>query len=73
MDPIGTVRRVTHGEKVSVWVRMAPGYPDDQFADTEYTCIHAADPGLVGSRCGTAFVAQAPIIGTVPGSPAALS
>lgn len=71
MDPIGTVRRKMDDQGASVWVRMDPGYPDNEFADTEYTCISSTIPGVVAARLGARVVEQFPAIGAVPGTPAA--
>ena len=71
-DPIGTVRREDHkpGPGNSIFVRLDPGYPDNEFADTEWTCIYSTEPGSIGQRTGESICAVSKIIGVVPGSPA---
>lgn len=70
MDPIGTVRQQrTVTEATAIWIRMDPGYPDNQLADTEYTCIRSTAPEIFpGDRCGVAHVEQCVVIGVVPGT-----
>lgn len=68
-DPIGTVRREDHDEGHSIWVRQDPGYPDNCFYDTDWTCIWST-VGKSGDRIGEEIVARSTVIGQVPGSPA---
>jgi hypothetical protein len=74
MDPIGMVRRENHGVfQYSIWLRMDPGYPDNQLTDTEWTCIWSTSEGNIGTRLGAGAVERTdhPIIGTIDGTPAA--
>ena len=72
MDPIGTIRRETHDAGHSIWVRMDPGYPDNQLVDTEWTCIWSTAPGNIAERLGSPIIEQDknPIIGQVRDTPA---
>lgn len=73
LDPIGTVRQENHHDGgSSIWVRQDPGYPDNQFGSTEWTCIHSIAPGNIGARMGAHQIElpQHPVIGQVPGTPA---
>lgn len=70
MDPIGTVRREEHEGGYSIWVRQDPGYPDSEFAETEWTCIHSTAPGNIGCRTGNGIAEKSEIVDTVFGTPA---
>jgi len=72
MDPIGTVRRQDHKSEpgVSIWIRMNPSYPDNQFTDTEWTCIWSTANNWIGVRSGDDLIDFSEVIGTVPGTPA---
>lgn len=68
-DPIGTIRREGYDGGHSIWVRMDPGYPDNQFADTEWTCIWSTTEKNIGERLGSA-VEEFHLLGGVAATPA---
>jgi hypothetical protein len=72
MDPVGTVRQESHEDGGhSIWIRQDPGYPDNQFMRTEWTCIWSTVPCNIGDRCGNEVTKDSTVIGQVPGTPAA--
>jgi hypothetical protein len=75
-NPIGTIRRETLDDGgYSIWIRMDPGYPDNQLTDTEWTCVWSTASGNIGTRMGTDVIEdQLPeaskVIGQIPDTPA---
>lgn len=66
-DPIGTVRREDYAVGYSVWLRFSPSAS----IGNEWTCVHSTDWRHVESTLPHVDVAAFPVIGVVPGTPAA--
>src|SRR5436305_1392650 len=72
MDPIGTLRREEHEDGYTLWARMDPGYPDNQFTDTEWTAIWSTAPGNISARRGDKAVQEFPVFGRISGTPSVI-
>jgi len=66
-DPIGTVRREDFESGHSIWVRL----DSDATPGNEWSCVWSAYWSNIGCTRSPAAVADDPIIGAVPGTPAA--
>ncbi|WP_027930737.1 hypothetical protein [Amycolatopsis thermoflava] len=71
-DPIGTIRREDHyhGDGYSIWARI---HHADYRRNEEWTCVWSTAEGNVGERLRAAVieVAEVPVVGAIPGTPAA--
>lgn len=65
-DLIGTLRREERHGGFALYVH---GGSDS--GGTAWVVIHSSEPGILGDRMDHSFVAEFPVIGTVPGTPAA--
>lgn len=76
-DLIGTIRREEHEGGFSIWAKVAQAQvimPNNQtIVAAEWLCIHSTAPGNCGERLNHRLVkrASSPIVGSVPGTPAA--
>jgi hypothetical protein len=64
-DPVGTLRREEKGGGFAVYVKA--GSP----AGGTWVLIHTSEPGVLADRFPDGFVAGFPVVGSVPGTPAA--
>lgn len=67
-DEIGTVRREDYDAGHSIWQCVA--HPTDP-GETAWFCAYTTDPGNCGRRMDHADLCDVPVIGAVPGTPAA--
>lgn len=66
-DPVGTVRREEHEGGYSIWQRHQP----DATRGNEWTCVWSTARGNIECTAPHPAVADFPVIGAVPGTPAA--
>lgn len=76
-DPIGTVRREEHEGGFSIWAKVAQAQvimPNSQIVmAAEWLCVYSTAEGNCGERLNRFLVERAsnPVVGFIPGTPAA--
>jgi len=65
-DPIGTLRREDHADGHSIWLST-----QDRLGRRGWFCVHSTVVGNLGGRVEHDEVAGLPVIGSIPGTPAA--
>lgn len=73
-DLIGTIRRHSFTGGYETWVLIADRHTDNDGNDifsSQWVCADANDPGFCGLDAVPPQLEDCPIVGAIPGSPAA--
>jgi hypothetical protein len=74
IDPIGTVRRHSFTGGFELWAVVAERRGTTNGEDAfwpAWLCVWANDPAFVGSDCPPQEIEDCPLVGAIPGTPAA--